>query len=343
MVFNARHSQMMKGLAILLMVYHHLFGCIEWQVEGINYLTIPFGNTSVEYCLGVFGKLCIAIYAFLSGYGLYISYNKRMPSWKNYLTRILKILVNWWMILLLFFVPILLLCGHKFHVPEVLKNVFLFDISWCPFADYLQFYICLLITFPLINTCIQKMRQPVAILILSPIVSIGIRKGINLLIPSGFCYNIIYFYMLYLPYVLAGCCVCQGNLFQKVNLYLEKRKLDKWWIFVLLALCIIPIRLLITGNRMPYDSYLAVIFVFGVAGLFQSRNMPKMEALLMFLGKHSTNIWFEHAIFFFSVAGIIQKIVYFPFIPFLILAWCIIMCMPTSCIINWGMKRIFHS
>lgn len=68
--FDAEMSQVIKGIAIIIMVFHHLFGSSDWVLERNCFFSIPMGEYSLEYYVAVFGKICISIYAFLSGYGL---------------------------------------------------------------------------------------------------------------------------------------------------------------------------------------------------------------------------------------------------------------------------------
>lgn len=57
------------GIAILMMVWHHFFGFPERFGGDLRYIG---GNIeyTIELYLGYFGRLCIAMYAFISGYGM---------------------------------------------------------------------------------------------------------------------------------------------------------------------------------------------------------------------------------------------------------------------------------
>ena len=75
---DKKQSKMLQGLAILLMVYHHLFG--KRVVSSFSLLNTLF-NADVEYRIAVFCKICVAIYAFVSGYGIYKSISQN--QYKN--------------------------------------------------------------------------------------------------------------------------------------------------------------------------------------------------------------------------------------------------------------------
>jgi uncharacterized membrane protein len=74
--FTKYYTEMMKGVAILLMLFHHLFGFPSWFVEGVTYIGIPFRVNTAEYVLGQFGHICVAIFAFLTGYGMFFPINR---------------------------------------------------------------------------------------------------------------------------------------------------------------------------------------------------------------------------------------------------------------------------
>lgn len=72
--FTKNDTLILKGIAILIMMYHHCFCTLE-----------RFSNYNVQFCIvsqdiGIrisnFGKICVAIFTFLSAYGMTI-------SWKN--------------------------------------------------------------------------------------------------------------------------------------------------------------------------------------------------------------------------------------------------------------------
>lgn len=60
---SKQDSLIMKGIAICAMLWHHLF-----------YTHPEYGKFVYE--LGQLGKVCVAIFLFVSGYGLYKSFNK---------------------------------------------------------------------------------------------------------------------------------------------------------------------------------------------------------------------------------------------------------------------------
>lgn len=68
-----KQSDSIKGIALLLMFWHHLFGCGEFLVLQSN-RWCPIFSERFAIKLGQSGKVCIVMFLFCSGYGLYKSY-----------------------------------------------------------------------------------------------------------------------------------------------------------------------------------------------------------------------------------------------------------------------------
>lgn len=64
----------MKGIAIVIMLFHHMY-LSQDRFEGLNVVFTPFSADRIMYLCRTF-KICVPIYAFISGYGLYLSYRK---------------------------------------------------------------------------------------------------------------------------------------------------------------------------------------------------------------------------------------------------------------------------
>lgn len=92
----------LKGVAIVLMLLHHLFYVRQELYDDILLL----GHHNLVNEIGQFGKVCVAIFVFLSGYGLQIVDSTKHESLKHYYVhRYVKLYTNYWFIWLLF-VPI---------------------------------------------------------------------------------------------------------------------------------------------------------------------------------------------------------------------------------------------
>lgn len=104
---SKQDTSVMKGIAIIAMLCHHVYTCQPEWVEAY-----PFFLTT----LGVLGKVCVAIFLFCSGYGLAVQYDKTIDSALTFkkkicttikfiIKRLIKFYSAYWFVFLIF-VPI---------------------------------------------------------------------------------------------------------------------------------------------------------------------------------------------------------------------------------------------
>lgn len=71
--FTKEHTQVAKGVALLLMLYDHLY----WMDYGKYTAFIKLPNVNdIPWLIGSVGNICVAMFLFLSGYGMFLL-NKR--------------------------------------------------------------------------------------------------------------------------------------------------------------------------------------------------------------------------------------------------------------------------
>ena len=71
-------STALKGIAILWMIFHHCFHDID-LFKDLNLNFAPFTMEGVLN-VGIYAKVCVAIFAFVSGYGLYLSFMNKSET-----------------------------------------------------------------------------------------------------------------------------------------------------------------------------------------------------------------------------------------------------------------------
>lgn len=81
-----------KGIAIILMMCNHLFPIPEFIYPENNYFSLPFGGKTIAAYIGGFGKICVAIFAFLTGIAMFYTYSRTELKKKlgSYLEKIAK-------------------------------------------------------------------------------------------------------------------------------------------------------------------------------------------------------------------------------------------------------------
>lgn len=96
---SKEESTIIKGVAILLMLWGHLFGELEIVTHCSNYIYVfglPIANVLTRACGPV------PFFMIVSGYGLSYTRNHKVLTFRSQSKRLLKLYVNYWWILLLF-------------------------------------------------------------------------------------------------------------------------------------------------------------------------------------------------------------------------------------------------
>lgn len=73
--FSKEKTMIVKGVAIILMLIHHLF----YDYGNIENFSLLFDNLEADFWVtsSYISKVCVAIFAVLSGYGLSKSYKRK--------------------------------------------------------------------------------------------------------------------------------------------------------------------------------------------------------------------------------------------------------------------------
>jgi len=105
--FNKNNTLSLKGIAIIMMLFHHLFRKEALFIDH-NVSFFPFGQEFIVELSATF-KICVSIFAFITGYGLLVSLKKlevnyswnqkQIGKWIG--KRLLKTLSGFWVIALL--------------------------------------------------------------------------------------------------------------------------------------------------------------------------------------------------------------------------------------------------
>ena len=137
------NTKQLKAVAILLMLAHHLFTFPDRISYGLSPATpIMISNTELTRCIGVFGKICVSIFMFLGGYGLYasstIDTDGCLIPQKPLSRHVFSLYSAYWKVFLVF-IPIGFLFFH--HQPQynAINSGQIFSTLYCP--DFIAIFI----------------------------------------------------------------------------------------------------------------------------------------------------------------------------------------------------------
>ncbi len=338
--FTKKDTAIVKGIAIILMFMHHLFAYPDRIKGSSSYISLfSLYGINIEVLLALFGKICVAMFLFSSGFGMY----KKVANHKSDIISIIfkklrELYTNYWIIFVIF-IPISFLIGIRiFDFNELFDNLIGYKSTYDGEWWFFELYVLTLITFPI---TVKVIRDSSVISIINIIlISVGtrtilpaiIRNDIFMNFSKSFFYNEISFLLGWLPCFLVGCTFAKFNLFYKIKKIFKDNKLDNIIIYTLICIVIIYIRHRI-DDSMDFDYLFAPIFI--IASDYVVRFL-KLDKLFAILGKHSTNMWLIHSFFCYQY---FQTLVYYPKVSIIVVIWLTILCLTCSWIIIYITQR----
>ncbi|PID27524.1 MAG: acyltransferase [Candidatus Cloacimonadota bacterium] len=321
--FTREHTLANKGVALILLLWHHLFGT-----------TAAFGE-NIKYSAGL-AKVCVAIFLILSGYGLNESTQKSVPLLKFYFKRLINIYYKYWIIWILF-VPVGVLCFNRSFI-AVYGDPFYFKLfinfmglqklmafnGYNPTWWFITLIIGLYVIFPFLKILTMRYRSFFlgGIFILTLLCRHSSRFEIPLIMPWIFPFTV----GIFLSQI-------DGFVIVSKNRFLRGIKI---LIYPLLLAVLIFLRkygVFVTGTDM--DGILGTVIILTVSELIEMSSI--LSKILQFTGKHSFNIFLFHT---FIYLYYFKNFIYISKNPLIILITLLLICLFISIIMEFILKKI---
>ncbi len=300
-----KDSLAMKGIAIIIMLFHHLY-C---EVSRFDKYEIDFSPFSQDFIVDVslMMKICVSIFAFITGYGLLKSIAKtpldRGSVLKWNITRLLKTMSGFYFVYIIVFVTTQLLSGlpmkayfsgskvkgliyvfadfmglsHLFDTPSLIG-------TWW----YMSAAFIFILLVPIVYSVSKKISYlPVVFVIicLPRLLNVGYPGGTNA-------------YTFILPMVF-GMIFADYNLFEKIGSLKPKNKVVAYIIdFLFFGIAVVFsyfIFINFRGAKM-WELKFAVVPVFFICFCrYCIIRIPVIKNILEFLGRHSFTLFLTHS------------------------------------------------
>ena len=337
-MLNKKDAKMAQGLAIIGMVMLHLF-C---RLDNLPYnVHIFIAGTPLIYYMGLFGDLCIPVFCFCSGYAQYVLFDRNESYKKDRLKRIQRFIIHFWIVLIIFSIIGLVIQSSDLprSFSEFMGNMFLYKLSYNGAWWFVITYIVLILLFPVIHRIVEKWN-PFVVFILSGGIYI-VAYICEMMIPDLFTNHVlswIYTQTFFtgrtqLPFIV-GMLFYRFKVIERLRDKIKDKKID----IIILAFIAI---LMVVVHSIEQSMVVAPVTGLVTLTCFHLWKKPKfIEKILLFLGKHSTNIWLTH-MFFYLV--LFKDFVFLVKEPVLILIFMFGICIGVSYIINFieeSMKKI---
>lgn len=314
------YSTMIKGIAVLMMIVHHLWG-FPSRVPGLHIL-------SIEEQFGIASKICVSIFMFLSGYGLYYTFKKKGSI--QLVKRVRNVYERFWQVFVIF-VPIgFLIVDRSFHVQEFLLNLFCLDYSYNMEWWFMGTYLELIIVMPLVLR-IDKKRYFPLVIVLAAILLCCVSNlfAFN----SGGVKSHVYCFGHYFPVFYLGLFFCKYHLYERYN-----HVIRNWLLGVGLCIFLTGVAYFIRSKWDVTEMTILMtpMLIYLFLCLFEI--LGRINKVFMLFGKHSMNMWLMHTFFcYYYFQKEMLMVSKNPIVAFLLI---VLLSLLSSMIIDWFWKKI---
>lgn len=355
MKFTKEHTMQMKGIAIIILLFHHCFlNAQRWATvpyeklattKGWGYYPIsfaPFSSHTIQY-LASFSKICVAMFVFMTGYGMWVSYEsqKKKTTMSNYIKKRMVTLMTGFLII--FVVTEILaiptgrfieVYGHDFRSVVYmiidalglakLLGTPLFCLTWW----YMSLAIVLIMIFPFVHSIMEKYQWVVVV------ASIIVPRA------CGFGQSTDLFRYL-LAYTL-GMYFAQHDLLVRIKeKFMEQNVAGK---LLSLIVSLIGLAVIIKCRQNAWIGWKYLDFWDGFAAMYVIVNSyiyilngKWIVKGLGFLGKHSMNIFLIHSFYRDVFFHEFTYSFYYAWLDYIVL---MAISLVTSIVLEWFKKLI---
>lgn len=326
--FDKEQTNVAKGVACILLLYHHLFYNSDEYYTLFTPLWKAASGVPIECLLSPIAKICVMMFVILSGYGINATMrNDESRGFAGSVRIALKQLWKLWtnyIIIFLLFVPWQPLANHMPYqrlldcVIDVSGLAFLFHT---PTMNATWWYMTIAIISYLVS---PLLRQLVRLAGKKKYLSLSLLVAFGFFVSRYFAYSNVFYYYGFLT----------GMLLNELNVFEMAAPLYRGKTAYSAAVCL---PLLITvffwcfleGNKAFLLSSIAIIAVSYVC----LSKIPGLNRILNGIGKHSGNIFMFHTFLFLYDA---QNIVYAPQYAPIILTLFLVECV----FISWLIEKL---
>lgn len=355
MKFTKEHTMQMKGIAIIILLFHHCFlNAQRWATvpyeklattKGWGYYPIsfaPFSSHTIQY-LASFSKICVAMFVFMTGYGMWVSYEsqKKKTTMSNYIKKRMVTLMTGFLIIFavteILAIPtgrFIEVYGHDFRSVVYmiidalglakLLGTPLFCLTWW----YMSLAIVLIMIFPFVHSMMEKYQWIVVV------ASIIVPRA------CGFGQSTDLFRYL-LAYTL-GMYFAQHDLLARIKERFMEQNMARKLLSLIVSL--IGLAVIIKCRQNAWIGWKYLDFWDGFAAMYvivlsyiYILNGKWIVKGLGFLGKHSMNIFLIHSFYRDVFFHEFTYSFYYAWLDYIVL---MVISLVTSIVLEWFKKLI---
>ena len=299
-VFDKSRSLELKGIAIILMLFHHCFRIPE-IFKGYSVSFYPFQEATIVN-VAYASKICVSFFAFVTGYGLFLSYSDKKESAQRWAAkRYFKTFSGYWFIWIISALVCQLIDGQTYKtffsgglskgiIYCVINFIGLDSLFNTPTQNGTWWYMGAAVVFIISIPCIYQCKDNLGLLLVGTILMprMLLRHDGSEIIASGTAA-----FAFFVPLIL-GCIFARYDVFKKISSYSVSSRMymflvEIWGIAFLYKIY----HYLDRGKfwEIHYGLFPLLCIILLVENAIPINGIRK---LLMMLGKHSMNMYLIH-------------------------------------------------
>lgn len=301
--FQKEDSLMLKGVAILMMLWHHCF--LAGRFEAYSVIFWPLKESQVVN-IAEFFKICVSLFAFISGYGLFLTWRKTKGDGKStsrwVYEKLVKTRSNYWFVLALAWIVSSLLDNRPYRVYGFEQSAFLG--IWNMLIDFLG--LTNLTGGEPLNSTWWYMSAAVVFIVLLPLICRGFEAigsfctlSVILILPRtfmGFPGGVHFFS--FLPIFAIGIVCAKCDFFTRWNRLWSSNPgiVRVLKLFIMLSCLLVIYKISYHLNETLWWDVKWNLFPIAFILFFKDYvfKIPIINQILIFIGKHATNIFLVH-------------------------------------------------
>lgn len=284
MGFTREDTRVAKATAVILMCMHHLFAFPDRFPAGMGYISLlPWDLVNA---LGHVGRICVAMFVCLSGFGTYLALEQAGAPWKTALGKIWGLYKKYWAVFLVF-IPLAALLRDpqvKLTLPELAGNFSALFPTYNGEWWFLPPFLVLTAASPLLIRPIRDSRLSW--------LWWGLAFLLQQLFMPEFRYEsrsvtaIFHNALVFIPGFWLGCLMAKYRLFDR---YVER---VGPWVSLGIMTALVFLRM---GLGQRVDVLFAPVMCAATAAF--ARGIPPLRRIKSEIGSVSTEIWLIHSFF----------------------------------------------
>nr|MBQ8253044.1 hypothetical protein [Lachnospiraceae bacterium] len=292
-------SALIKGVAAILMLVHHMYTFPGWVVAGAYSVDPVFAQLFRNPT-----RICVGMFAFITGWAFVLKKEKTLG---HVLQKIATLYTEYWVAFFVLFLFAFSACGYRPGVGTVLAEMTGFSGELMLFCWYVPFWAAAVLLLHGIRKVLdQSFWWALLGGIVFPIVIFAVAERI---IPVKSIATLVNHLKHFFPCVAVGYICCRYNVFEILRVALQR--INRLIVLVLTVILVSVSRYYITAADFIYSPMLIFAIANAVQGGKKIKAARAVEKLLQIFGKYSANIWYLHCVVFSTVTNrVVQPYVY---------------------------------